>query len=65
MFPNIYKEMATHNRMTLKQLAAYLGISAESMSNKLNGKTQFKLSEMSAIQQLFDGYTLDELFRVN
>ena len=62
MFPNIYREMAAHDRMTIKQLADHVGISPESMSNKLNGRTQFKLSEMSSIQNLFNSYTLDELF---
>jgi DNA-binding XRE family transcriptional regulator len=55
--------MAAHNRMTIKQLAEHVGITPDSMSNKLNGKTQFKLSEMSSIQALFNSYTLDELFR--
>lgn len=63
MFPNIYREMAARDRMTIKQLAAHVGISATSMSNKLNGRTQFNLSEMSKIQALFRNYTLDELFK--
>ena len=63
MFPNIYREMAAHDRMTIKQLAAHVGITPTSMSNKLNGRTQFNLSEMSKIQELFGNYTLDELFK--
>lgn len=63
MYPNIYKEMAAHDRMTIKQLAAKLGISPNSLSNKLNGRSDFKLGEMSKMQNLFSGYTLDELFR--
>ncbi len=63
MFPNIYREMAARDRMTIKQLASHVGISATSMSNKLNGRTQFNLSEMSKIQALFRNYTLDELFK--
>ena len=63
MYPNIYKEMAAHDRMTIKQLAAKLGISPNSLSNKLNGRSDFKLGEMSKMQNLFSGYTLDELFK--
>ena len=64
MFPNIYREMAAHNRMTVKQLAEHVGITPESMSNKLSGRRQFKLSEMKKIQTIFGGYPLDDLFRV-
>lgn len=33
------------------------------MSRKLNGKRDFKLSEMRAIQRVFPDCTLDYLFR--
>lgn len=63
MFPVIYREMAVHGRMTIDELSKYLGISAQSLGYKLNGKSQFKLNEMLKIQELFGKIPLDELFR--
>lgn len=63
MFPVIYREMAVHGRMTIDELSKHLGISAQSLSYKLNGKSQFKLNEMMKIQELLGKIPLDELFR--
>ena len=62
MYPNIYREMAVHDRMTIEQLSRKLGITAKTLSNKLNNKTQFTLDEMLKIQEIFGGIPLDELF---
>ena len=45
-----------------KGLAAYIGSSERAMSKKFNGKTEFTLREMRAIQQVFPECTLDYLF---
>ena len=65
MYPNIYKALAGHNRMTIRELAARMGISPKSMSNKLNGRTEFTRREMCEIQKVFGGIPLDELFDNN
>ena len=62
MFPNIYREMATHGRMSIEQLSKQIDMKPRTMSNKLNGRTQFNLDEMLKIQEVFDGIPLDELF---
>lgn len=60
MFPNLYGAMAM-KRLTQKQLAMRLGMAPKTMGEKLRGVTEFKLSEMRAIQQIFGG-SLEELF---
>lgn len=62
MYPNIFREMALHGRMTIEQLSKKVGITPKTMSNKLNNKTQFTLDEMLKIQKEFGGIPLDELF---
>lgn len=62
MFPNIFAAMAANNRMTIKQLGREVGISAKSMSNKLNKRTEFTRSEMLKIQKILGNAPLDELF---
>jgi len=62
MYPNIYREMASHGRMTMEQLSKELGMNSKTLYNKLNNKTQFNIDEMMKMQTLFDGVPLDELF---
>ena len=65
MFPRIYAAMAVKNRMTIVQLSNEIGISARSLSNKLNGRTEFTREEMIKIQKILGGIPLDDLFAAN
>ena len=62
MYSAIYREMAAHGRMSTKSLADRLGLNEKTMGRKLAGKSHFTIDEMFAIQDLFDGIPLDELF---
>lgn len=62
IFPNLLIEIK-RNRYSQKGLAEYIGISAETMSRKLNGRVDFTLSEMQKIRSVFPDCTLDYLFR--
>ena len=63
MYPAIYREMAIHGRMTTKQLAQHLDLSPKTMGKKMSGESEFTIKEMFAIQSLFGGLPLDELFQ--
>ncbi len=60
MYPNLAAEMA-RQKIQQKDLAVELGITAKTMSAKLNGETDFKIGEMVFIKKKF-GKTLDYLF---
>ena len=62
MYANIHVELAKHGRMTQKQLAQDAGIHEKTLGMKLNGKTDFTLSEMRKIQVVLGNATLDYLF---
>lgn len=59
LYPNIKAEMG-RNDLTIKELAANLGLSTNSVSFKLNGKREFTLSEIEKIACIF-GCSLDYL----
>lgn len=59
LYPNIKAEMGRHN-ITIKELAANLGLSTNSVSFKLSGKREFTLSEIEHIACIF-GCSLDYL----
>ena len=61
MFSNLNAELA-RNHMTIKSLSEKTGIGYESLKNKMSGTTEFKRSEMIAIKNEFQTYTLDYLF---
>lgn len=61
MFFNLVAELKRH-KYSQKGLAEYIGISENSMNNKMNGRTQFTLREIKAIQKVFDRCTLEYLF---
>ncbi len=62
MFPNLRAEMARKN-IKPKKLANILGISYDSIINKLNGKTDFTRSEIFKIRDtFFPGLKLEYLF---
>lgn len=60
MYHNLMAEMA-RQKINQSRLAEMLGISDRTMSNKLLGHSDFKLSEMMKIKSQF-GKTLDYLF---
>ena len=60
MYPNLMAEMA-RQKINQSRLAELLGISERTMSDKLRGYADFKLSEMMKIRDQF-GKTLDYLF---
>lgn len=62
MFPNLKAEMA-RNKLTAKAMSGMVGITPESMQNKLLGRTEFKLGEMKTIQSIFPGCSLEYLFQ--
>lgn len=65
MFPNLKAEMA-RSGFDGKKIAAFIGISPKSFSNKLCGKTEFNRSEMMKIQScFFKGLSIEYLFDVS
>lgn len=50
MFPNLDAELA-RMKMTRKELAAEIGVTATTLSLKLNGKTDISLSECLHIKE--------------
>jgi lambda repressor-like predicted transcriptional regulator len=61
MYGNLMAEMA-RNGLSARDLSVAVGVTYDTMLSKLNGKRDFKLSEMKTIQKLF-GQTLDYLFK--
>lgn len=61
MFPNLIVELR-RKKYSQRGLAKYIGISESSMKNKMNGKTQFTLAEMRAIQSVIKTCSIDWLF---
>lgn len=52
----------SHERYTARFMADYLGISEKSVSNKLQGKTEFNLSEYQKLCKLLPKYSASWLF---
>lgn len=50
---NVRAEMARKN-ITISEMAKKIGISANSLSKKLNKKTDFKINELERISTLLD-----------
>ena len=62
MYLNFYKEMKARN-LNQALVADKIGITRESLNNKLNGKTDFKAKELFDIKQIFfPDLTLEYLF---
>ena len=62
VYPILVAEMAK-NKMTKTTVARTIGISTRSLYSKLNGKTDFTLSEADKIHSVFFPYvSKDELF---
>lgn len=62
MYLNFYKEMKARN-LNQFTVADKIGITRESLNNKLNGKTDFKAQELFDIKEhFFPDLTLEYLF---
>ena len=62
MFSNIDAELA-RGKLSYKDLSKLVGIKYDTLINKLNGKTEFKLSEMKLIQsKCFPDLSLEVIF---
>lgn len=65
MYPNLEAEMA-RRKVTRLELAAKLKMTATTLGNKLNGKSDISLSECLAIKkELNINMTVDELFKTD
>lgn len=63
MYPNLEAEMA-RRKVTRLELAAKLKMTATTLGNKLNGKSDISLLECLAIKkELNINMTVDELFK--
>lgn len=60
-FPNLWAEFKAQRR-TLGRVARQIGVSPNTLSSKMNGKNEFKLNEMLALQFILGGLTLEYLF---
>ena len=56
------KRALTEKGYTQKRAAAEIGIAEKTLSNKMQGRGDFTLPEMRALQKLAGGKPLDELF---
>ena len=61
MFANLYGELGK-KRMSIAELARMIEVNPKTLSNKLNGKTDFTYTEMLKIKEILNGETLDILF---
>ena len=61
MYPNLIK-LLEERHITPPRLARMLDVDDKSARNKLSGITEFKLSEMRVIMDLFPEYRMEWLF---
>ena len=62
MYPNLNAEMGRYN-ITQKSICNILGISSSTLSDKMTGKKDFKLSECKKIKEnYFKNLCIDYLF---
>lgn len=65
MYPNLCVEMARLN-ITQKEMCEKIGINVSTLSDKINGKKDFKLKECKkARDNIFSNCTIDYLFAKN
>lgn len=62
MLSKLYQEMKKHG-VTQAMIARRLGISANSVNNKLQGKRDFTATEMYTICEMIDDVPMHELFK--
>ncbi len=61
MYKNLEAELV-RSSTSKNDLAKKLGISRKALYLKLNGKTDFTISEMKSIKEIFHNLTLEYLF---
>jgi len=61
MFKNLRAELARSGLKTI-DLANYINVSPKTVRNKLNGVSEFTLSEITKIAELFPGLEISYLF---
>ena len=59
---NVLKRLLSERHITIASYARLLGISEKTARNKLNGETEFTLSEVLATIELFPEYTITYVF---
>ena len=64
MYKNLLAEMARVG-MTKKELAKKIGLSEASITNKMSGFREWKISEVKAITKLFPDVDFNYLFEVS
>ena len=67
MFPEIKAAIARHKAITgedQEAIARRMGMAASTLSQKLNGKTEFKLSELKKLAEILGGQSIDFLVGV-
>lgn len=61
VYPNLDAEIQSRH-MTYAGLAQMIGVSKYAMYRRINGKTDFKLSEVANICQILDRWDASQLF---
>lgn len=61
MFSNLNAEIARYN-VKNADIAKLLGVSTKTVSNKLDGRTEFTLSEVKKIASIFPNVSISYLF---
>lgn len=61
MFKNLSLAMNSEN-IGVEELAKILGVHRNTIANKIDGTTEFTLSEIEIIKSIFNKYTFDYLF---
>ncbi|MGE5423620.1 MAG: hypothetical protein ACM3QW_10170 [Ignavibacteriales bacterium] len=64
MFNNLHAEMARQGH-NIKTLAGILQITPKSAGKKLSGKSDWTLSEMMVVKNIYPSRSLDYLFAIN
>lgn len=61
MFTNLVAEIAKKG-LKKTEIASRLGMTPETLKNKLTGKTEFTLDEIKILLNIFSGYSMEYLF---
>ena len=63
MFPNLNAELARYG-LTESDVATWISCTPKTVKNKLNGQTEFTLSEILAISSHFHELSISYLFEI-
>ena len=61
VYPNLTRELK-NRKITVKDLAVILGISKSSAYRRLNGETEWRLTEIVSICQYLENFDANTLF---